>query len=145
MTPKQEKFCQLYIELGNASAAYRGAYDAQNMKAETVTKRASELLADGDVTGRVEQLRAQHAEQHGMTVANIAAMLLEDRQFAKDMETPAAAVSATMGLAKLYGHLRDKIEHTGKNGGPIQTEDVTTETLKEEARRLGIDPATLGI
>jgi hypothetical protein len=34
---------------------------------------------------------------------------------------------------------------TGKNGGPIQTEDVTTANLLEEARRLGIDPATLGL
>lgn len=116
MTPKQEKFCALYIELGNASAAYRGAYDAANMKAETVTKRASELLADGEVTGRVKELRALHAELHGMTVAHIAAMLLEDRTFAQDMETPAAAVSATMGLAKLYGHLRDKVEHTSPDG-----------------------------
>lgn len=41
--------------------------------------------------------------------------------------------------------LADKQELTGKNGGPIQTADVTTETLKEEARRLGIDPATLGL
>ena len=28
----------------------------------------------------------------------------------------AAAVSATMGLAKLYGHLRDKVEHTSPDG-----------------------------
>jgi len=27
LTPKQEKFCQLYVELGNASDAYRGAYN----------------------------------------------------------------------------------------------------------------------
>lgn len=27
LTPKQEKFCQLYIELGNASEAYRQSYD----------------------------------------------------------------------------------------------------------------------
>jgi phage terminase small subunit len=116
MTPKQEKFCQLYVETGNASAAYRGAYDATGMLPATVNKRASELLADGDITGSIDALRALHAEQHGMTVANIAAMLLEDRIFAKDQESPAAAVSATMGLAKLYGHLRDKVEHTSPDG-----------------------------
>jgi len=116
MTPKQEKFCQLYIELGNASGAYRGAYDAAKMKPETVNKRASELLADGEVTGRIDELRAEHAERHGMTVAGIAAMLLEDRTFARDQQSAAAAVSASMGLAKLYGHLREKVEHTGKDG-----------------------------
>lgn len=145
MTPKQEKFCQLYVELGNASEAYRQAYDAGGMKSETVTKRASELLANGDITGMVDQLKAQHAERHDMTVDDIARMLKEDRDFARHCETPAAAVSATLGLAKLYGHLRDKVEHTGKNGGPIQHQDRTTEALIEEAKRLGIDPATLGL
>ena len=28
LTPKQEKFCQKYIEMGNASEAYRQAYNA---------------------------------------------------------------------------------------------------------------------
>ncbi|MHA0335814.1 DNA-packaging protein [Sphingomonas aquatilis] len=41
--------------------------------------------------------------------------------------------------------LADKQEHTGKNGGPIQTADTTPAALIEEARRLGIDPAALGI
>lgn len=41
--------------------------------------------------------------------------------------------------------LADRQEVTGKGGGPIQTEDKTTATLIEEARRLGIDPATLGL
>lgn len=29
MTPKQDKFCMLYIELGNASEAYRQSYNAE--------------------------------------------------------------------------------------------------------------------
>lgn len=41
--------------------------------------------------------------------------------------------------------LADKQELTGKGGGPIQTRDCTTETLIEEAKRLGIDPASLGL
>jgi len=40
---------------------------------------------------------------------------------------------------------RVKSELTGRNGGPIQTENVAVSALIEEARRLGIDPATLGI
>ena len=32
LTPKQEKFCQLYIELGNASEAYRQSYDCSKMQ-----------------------------------------------------------------------------------------------------------------
>lgn len=40
---------------------------------------------------------------------------------------------------------KQEFEHTGKNGGPIKTEDVTPANLIEEARRLGIDPAAIGL
>lgn len=116
MTPKQEKFCQLYVELGNASEAYRQAYDASKMQAPTINVKASQLLAQDKISVRVAELKAQHAERHAMTVDDIARLLHEDRKFARDCATPAAAVSATMGLAKLYGHLRDKVEHTSPDG-----------------------------
>lgn len=108
MTPKQERFCQLYIELGNASEAYRQAYDAAQMKDATVNRKAKELLDNGKITARLGELKAAHAERHNVTVDDIRRMLLEDRAFAREKMTPAAAVSATMGLAKLYGHLVDK-------------------------------------
>jgi phage terminase small subunit len=116
LTPKQEKFCALYVELGNASEAYRQAYDASRMQAATINVKASQLLAQAKITVRVAELKAEHAERHAMTVDRIRDMLIEDRAFARECETPAAAVSATMGLAKLYGHLREKVEHTGKDG-----------------------------
>lgn len=112
MTPKQEKFCQLYIELGNASEAYRQAYDASRMKPESINVNASKLLGDAKVALRVAELKAAHVERHEVTVDTIRDMLLEDRAFARKCETPAAAVSASLGLAKLYGFLRDKIEHS---------------------------------
>jgi len=127
MTPKQEAFCLAYIETGNASEAYRRSYSAENMKPESINVKASELLADGKITVRVAELKAEHAERHAVTVDMVRQMLLEDRTFAKECGTPAAAVSATMGLAKLYGHLRDKVEHTGKGGGPIEVEQVKTD------------------
>lgn len=44
LTPKQEKFCQLYIELGNASEAYRQSYDCQDMKSESINRLAKKEL-----------------------------------------------------------------------------------------------------
>lgn len=116
MTPKQEKFCQLYVELGNASEAYRQAYNAARMKPESVAVQAAKMLVSPKIALRLAELKAHHAERHDMTVDDIAKMLKEDRDFARECETPAAAVSATMGLAKLYGHLRDKVEHTSPDG-----------------------------
>lgn len=65
LTLKQEAFCQAYIEnKGNASEAYRTAYAAGKMKAETVNKRAYELMANGEITGRVAELQQEHRNKH---------------------------------------------------------------------------------
>ena len=122
MTPKQEAFCLAYIETGNASEAYRVAYNAENMKPESIWVKACELLASGKVTARVAELKAAALKRHEMTVDDIAKLLLEDRTFARECETPGAAVTASLGLAKLFGLLRDRVEHTGKDGGAIEIE-----------------------
>lgn len=116
-----------YVETGNASEAYRRAFDAQNMKADTIKKRASELLQNGDIAGTVDRLKAELAERHAVTVETIAQMLKEDRDFARECNTPAAAVSATMGLAKLYGHLTDRVDMRQTNGqlpSAVNVDDV---------------------
>ena len=45
LTPKQEASCLAYTKTGNASEAYRQAYDAKGMKDTTIHVKASELLA----------------------------------------------------------------------------------------------------
>lgn len=121
LTQKQEAFALAYVETGNASEAYRRAYDAGKMKPETVTKRASELLANGEVTGRVQQLQAATVERHEITVDDLIRELEEARTAASNQEKPQAAamVAATLGKAKLLGLLTDKTELTGKDGGPV--------------------------
>ena len=57
MTPKQEQFARLYVETGNASEAYRQAYNADNMKPETVTNEAYKLLQDPDISAMVDDLK----------------------------------------------------------------------------------------
>lgn len=111
LTPKQEAFCLAYVETGNASEAYRSAYQVRpGTKPESVNVSACKLLADPKVSLRVDELKAALVERHGVTVDDIAALLREDRKFARECATPAAAVSATMGLAKLYGLLTDKLD-----------------------------------
>lgn len=64
LTIKQENFCRYYVEIGgNASEAYRMAYDASNMKPETIWNTASKLLADPKVATRVEELKAEAAQE----------------------------------------------------------------------------------
>lgn len=67
LTPKQEAFCLAYLKTGNASEAYRQSYSAQNMKPETVNKRASELLDNGAIAGRLQELNAAAVSAAVMT------------------------------------------------------------------------------
>lgn len=103
LTPKQEAFAQAYVETGNASEAYRRAYDASEWKQTSVVVNASKLLAQTNVSLRVAELRGEALERHEMTVEVIAALLRDDRDFARETGSAAASVAASNGLAKLYG------------------------------------------
>lgn len=110
LTPNQESFAQKYLELGNASEAYRQSYDAANMMAKTVWEEASRLLSNHKVAARVNELRAELAKRHAVTIDSISAELEQARSLAFQTEQPAAAVSASLGKAKLHGLLIDKQE-----------------------------------
>jgi len=115
LTLKQEKFVQAYIETGNASEAYRQAYDVSpTSKPNTVEKRACELLKNGKVAGRVAELQATHQQRHEITVDTLVAELEEARALAIKTEAPSAMVSATMGKGKLLGLIVDKSEIDGR-------------------------------
>lgn len=122
LTPKQEAFALAYVETGNASEAYRRAYNAVNMKPEVIANKASALLKRGDVRVRVEMAQAKAIERHETTVDDILRELEEARALAAggDKPQPAAMVAASMGKAKLLGMLTDKTEVTGKDGGPVE-------------------------
>lgn len=122
LTPKQEAFALAYVETGNASEAYRRAYNAGNMKPAVIAVKASELLAHGNVSVRVKELQAAALDEHKITMSDILRELEEARVVALQQEKPQAAamVAATMGKAKLLGMLTDKTEVTGKDGGPVE-------------------------
>lgn len=110
LTVKQEKFSQLYIQLGNASEAYRRSYNAVNMKPESINVKACQLLKEAKIKLRVEQLKQLSQKRHMVTVDSLTKELEEARELALRIENPAPAVSATLGKAKLHGLLTDKIE-----------------------------------
>lgn len=120
LTQKQEGFIRSFIETGNASEAYRQNYNCGKMKAETIHVKASELLSNGKVAVRVEELKADHADRHEIKVDDLIAELDEARRHALNSAAGAsAAVAATMGKAKILGLITDKNEHTGKDGAPL--------------------------
>lgn len=146
LTPKQEAFCQAYIETGNASEAYRQAYDAEKMKPATVNRNAKALLDNSKIATRLEALRAEHQKRHNVTVDGLTGDLNDDRSLAHKVGQPGAAVSATMGKAKLHGFLKDKVEHSGSvdlSSAPewagLQAAILSALNLYPEARRAVLD------
>ena len=127
MTPKQEQFARLYVETGNASEAYRQAYSTENMKPETITNEAYKLLQDPDITAMINGLKAEHKARHCITVDAVIEELEQARQKALNAPTPqsGAAVSASMGKAKILGLIVDKSE--------VKAEVKETAPPKEEA------------
>ncbi len=75
LTLKQEKFCQYYVDTeGNASEAYRMAYDSSKMKPESIWVAACRLLKDAKVTLRINEiktLRAKESEVRRETVEKV--------------------------------------------------------------------------
>ncbi|HEM8139939.1 TPA: terminase small subunit [Providencia rettgeri] len=105
LTTKQENFCLAYIETGNASEAYRTAYNTSKMKPESINRKAKELLDNGKITARVNELQQDVRTKHDITVMKLLEELEAARLKALNADTPqaSAAVAATMGKARLTG------------------------------------------
>lgn len=71
LTIKQEKFCNKYLRCGNASEAYRYAYDCSKMSDNSVWCNASQLLADTKVHKGWNISKSHLAEASGITALQI--------------------------------------------------------------------------
>lgn len=67
LTIKQEKFCNKYLECGNASEAYRYAYNCLKMSDNSVWCNASQLLSDTKVTQRIKELQSSFQKRTEIT------------------------------------------------------------------------------
>lgn len=138
MTPKQEQFARLYVETGNASEAYRQAYNTDNMKPETVTNEAYKLLQDPDISAMVDGLKEEARQRHAVTVDDLLSELEQARAAALAAPTPqsSAAVSATMGKAKMLGLLVDKAEIKAKAEISPKQEERKCPLSQEEIKQV---------
>jgi phage terminase small subunit len=121
LTPKQEAFAKAYVETGNATEAYRQAYSAGGWTENALNVQASKMLKHPKIVLRLDEIQAKAAKRHQITVDS----LVEELELARTaaMTNPrgiSAAVSATMGKAKLLGLVVDKAENSGPNGGAVQ-------------------------
>lgn len=71
LTIKQEKFCNKYLECGNASEAYRFAYECSRMTDKQIWEEASKLLSSPKVAQRIDYLKSHLAEAAGISALQI--------------------------------------------------------------------------
>jgi len=76
LTPKQERFCRNYVEIGNASEAYRLSYNCAKMKQSTVWECASKLLSNHKVATRIAELQEEYAEATRVDRAKVEKVLM---------------------------------------------------------------------
>lgn len=110
MTPKQEKFCLEYLKTGSASEAYRKAYDAKKMKPETVNKKASILLGEGEIRGRLLELKKPVIEKAQLTLETHLERLGQLSRAAEAAEQYGAAITAETNRGKAAGLYVTKVE-----------------------------------
>jgi phage terminase small subunit len=130
LTQKQEAFCIAYLETGNSSESYRRAYDAENMKPETINKRASELLLSGEIAGRLQELRKPAIEKAQITLEQHLNDLKRLRDAAESAEKYGPAIQAEVSRGKASGLYVDKVDSTVKVTGNIDVNLTADEAYK---------------
>jgi phage terminase small subunit len=119
LSPREQRFCIEYVECENQSEAYRRSYSSENMKRETVERRAIDVMNRSRVKARIAKLmgekdaiRAKMGEKLEITLETTVKDLTETATLAKQAGQFAAATQAYMGRAKVLGLVIDKKEIT---------------------------------
>lgn len=112
LTPKQEAFALAYVETGNASEAYRRAYDAHDTPTETVAPAACKLLGIYKITTRVDEIQRQARERSEVSIdAVVARLLIEagavEEAIPADTTSPARVSALDKVMKHLGGYERD--------------------------------------
>lgn len=115
LTAKQERFCQEVAAGSTLAAAYRAAYDAQNMADHTVHNEASKLMTRQDVAARVNALIAARQAKTSHDAARMRLHIIERLwQESQDADSPPAArlkALELMGKLDIVGAFRERVSN----------------------------------
>ena len=115
LTPKQQRFVEEYlIDLNATQAAIRAGYSEK-----TAQEIGSENLSKPMVAKAIAEAQEKLSNKAQVTVEMVVQGLLNEAKDISEGSTQSARVSAWAHLGKHLGMFKDKIEHTGPNGGAI--------------------------
>jgi hypothetical protein len=111
LTLKQERFAWEYTRNGgNASQAYRDVYACNGSSEATIARRAHELIHDGKIAARVEQLEQEQQRVARLDRNSVLGMLLAtyNKAVQCDQTGPAARCVELIGKAVGGGMFIDR-------------------------------------
>jgi hypothetical protein len=139
LTPQQELFIQEYlVDFNGTQAAIRAGYSEK-----TARQQASRLLTNVAIGTAIEAGRKQALELVGLTAERILTEVAAVA-FAEVGEPirPSDKLRALEMAGKHFGLFKDRVEHSGPEGGPIPVDDLAMGrwiALKLESARVAID------
>jgi phage terminase small subunit len=106
---RHERFCRAFIKTNVAARAYlKAGYEPS--KPRVMYSAAARLLTHVDVKRRIQELKKQMAARNRITVDGLLEELAIDRDLARRLDQPSAAITATMAQARLTGLLVERKE-----------------------------------
>lgn len=117
LTAKQEAFVQAVADGMSQADAYRTAFDAENMKPETIHKRASEMMGKGEVAGRLAELRGALSTKALWTREMSVKALVEAYKVAREGKQSGAMTCAVKELNAMHGFNEPmRVDHLSSDG-----------------------------
>ncbi len=142
LTVKQTKFVDGIMAGYSHADAYRAAYNAENMKPETVRRRASDLLNNGIVRASLEKCRAELAKKQLWTREQAVEVL---RRVTGETYKGSEQVAAAKELNAMHGFNAPQKHDLTSSDGSMTPKPTTREEIDAEIRALGIDPAKVAL
>lgn len=135
LTQKQEAFALAYINTGNASEAYRQAYNVKTGKAESVHECACRVFRNVKVASRIKELQTMAAEQSVYTLSEHLTRLKELSEKSEAEAKFSEAIKAEELRGRASGFYTDKVEHSGGVGVNMTVDRTVAEAIAREFLR----------
>ena len=115
LTPKQQRFVDEYlIDLNATQAAIRAGYSPK-----TAEQQGFQLLKKTSVSEAINEAQQERQKRTLVTQDDVIRGLLTEAEWQGEGSSHSARVSAWAHLGKHLGMFKDKVEHSGPNGGAI--------------------------
>lgn len=139
LTPKQDRFVDLYLETGSFTKAYKGAYAATSEHTATINRNAyaiSEIPhVKAAIQKRLEARRTRADNQAAVTTELLTDRLLGVAKAAEEAKQFGPAVQAYMGVGKILGLIIDKLESKNTTRNIAELTDEQLEQIITQAHK----------